>query len=65
LKRVVIRESLRFEFGAQVANATNHPNYVAPANLTVGVPGFGQITTMQTAEGGGPRAIQLTGRLTF
>jgi len=65
LKRIAITDSARFEFGAQVANATNHPNYVAPANLTVGVSGFGQITTMQSAEGGGPRAIQLTGRFTF
>jgi len=65
LKRIAITDAARFEFGAQVANATNHPNYVAPANLTVGVSGFGQITTMQSAEGGGPRAIQLTGRFTF
>ena len=65
LKRIAITESSRFEFGAQVANATNHPNYLAPASLTVGVSGFGAITTMQSAEGGGPRAIQLTGRFTF
>jgi hypothetical protein len=65
LKRIQIKESARFEFGAQVANAFNHPNYLAPPTLTVGVPGFGQITAMQSAEGGGPRAIQLTGRLSF
>jgi hypothetical protein len=49
----------------QVSNAFNHPNYGAPGNLTVGVPAFGQITSMQSAEGAGPRQIQLTGRLTF
>lgn len=65
LKRIAITETSRFELGAQVANAFNHPNYVAPSSLTVGVPGFAQITTMQSAEGGGPRAIQLTGRITF
>jgi hypothetical protein len=65
LKRIAIKESARFELGAQVANLFNHPNYLAPSNLTVGVEGFGQINSMQSAEGGGPRAIQLTGRLTF
>jgi hypothetical protein len=65
LKRIQIRESARVEIGAQVANLTNHPNYLAPPNLTLGVPGFGTITGMQSAEGGGPRAIQLTGRITF
>ncbi len=65
LKRVAITESARFEIGAQVANAFNHPNYLAPSNLTVGVSGFAQINAMQSAEGGGPRAIQLTGRITF
>ena len=65
LKRFVIRESTRFEIGAQAANIFNHPNYLAPSNLTVGVPGFGQVTAMQSAEGAGPRAIQLTGRISF
>jgi hypothetical protein len=43
----------------------NHPNFAVPTNLTVGVAGFGQITGLQTAEGAGPRDIQLTGRITF
>jgi hypothetical protein len=33
--------------------------------LTLGVPAFGTITGMQTAEGAGPRQIQLTGRFVF
>ena len=38
----------------------------APGNLNVSVPsGFGAVSAMQSAEGGGPRAMQLTGRLTF
>jgi hypothetical protein len=65
LKRFVIRESARFEIGAQVANLLNHPNYAVPSNLTVGVAGFGQINALQSAEGAGPRAIQLTGRINF
>jgi hypothetical protein len=65
LKRVTLTETSRIEFGAQVANVLNHPNYLAPPNLTVGVAGFGQVTAMQSAEAGGPRAMQLTGRITF
>jgi len=51
--------------GAQVANVFNHPNFNVPGSLTVGVAGFGQITSLQTAEGAGPRDIQLTARITF
>ncbi len=66
LKRFPITESTRFEIGAQVSNVFNHPNYAPPGNLTTSVPaGFGQITALQSAEGAGPRAIQLTGRFTF
>ena len=66
LKRFPLTESIRLEFGAQVSNIANHPNYAPPDNLNISVPaGFGQIAGLQTAEGAGPRAIQLTGRLTF
>jgi hypothetical protein len=65
IKRFTIKERLRAEMGMQVSNAFNHPNYIPPSVLTVGVAGFGQITGMQTAEGAGPRQVQLTGRLTF
>jgi hypothetical protein len=66
LKRFTLAESLRFEFGMQASNVFNHPNYAPPSNLTISVPaGFGQITALQSAEGAGPRAIQLTARMTF
>jgi hypothetical protein len=66
LKRIPLTESVRLEFGAQVSNVFNHPNYAPPSNLNASVPaGFGQITALQAAEGAGPRQIQLTGRLTF
>jgi hypothetical protein len=65
LKQIPITERIRLQFGAQVANLFNHPNYAPPDNLTVGVPAFGQITSLQTAEGAGPRSIQLAGRITF
>ena len=66
LKRISLTESIRFEFGAQVSNIANHPNYAPPANLNITTPaGFGQIVALQNAEGAGPRALQLTARLTF
>jgi hypothetical protein len=66
LKRVALTESIRAEFGAQVANVANHPNFAPPNNLTISIPaGFGQLTSLQQAEGAGPRQIQLTARLTF
>ena len=65
LKNISITERLRVEFGAQISNLFNHPNYAPPANLILGVPAFGQITALQSAEGAGPRHIQLTGRITF
>jgi len=65
IKRFQITERARMEIGAQVANLTNHPNYQPPGNLNVSVAAFGAITAMQTAEAGGPRQIQLTGRIVF
>jgi hypothetical protein len=65
IKRFAIKERIRAEIGMQVANAFNHPNYAPPSTLTLGVAGFGQLTSMQSAEGAGPRQIQLTGRFTF
>lgn len=65
IKRFQITERARMEIGAQVANLTNHPNYQPPANLNVDVPAFGAIFAMQSAEAGGPRQIQLTGRIVF
>jgi len=65
IKTVHFSEHARIQFGAQIANLFNHPNFAVPASLTVGVAGFGQITALQSAEGAGPRAIQLTGRIVF
>jgi hypothetical protein len=65
LKRVSFTERIRAQIGMQVSNAFNHANYAPPNILTVGVASFGQITALQSAEGAGPRQIQLTGRLTF
>jgi hypothetical protein len=65
LKSFAIKERIAVQLGAQAANLFNHPNYAPPGNLTLGVPAFGQISALQTAEGAGPRQVQLTARLTF
>src|SRR5579862_4752066 len=65
LKTIDLTERFKMRFGAQVANVFNHPNFAVPGTLTVGVAGFGQITSLQTAEGAGPRDIQLAARITF
>jgi hypothetical protein len=67
LKRVSLTERVRLQVGAAAANAFNHPNYAMPGILDLGYvgAGFGQISNLQTAEGAGPRSLQLTGRITF
>jgi hypothetical protein len=65
LKSIPVTESVRIQIGAQVSNLFNHANFATPQSLTVGVAAFGQITALQSAEGAGPRQIQLTGRITF
>ncbi len=65
IKHILLTERTRADVGVQVSNVANHPNYAPPSNLVLGVAGFGQITSLQSAEGAGPRAMQLTGRFTF
>jgi hypothetical protein len=57
-------ETIQLRLGLAAANTLNHPNYATPA-LTLGNATFGTITSLQSAEGAGPRNLQLTGRLTF
>ena len=65
IKSVRFTESTHLQVGMEVANAFNHPNYAPPSNLTLATSGFGSINSLQTAEGTGPRAIQLTARFNF
>jgi len=65
LKSVTLTERMRFEIGAQISNLFNHPNYAPPSDLTMGHSAFGRIRTLQSAEGAGPRQIQLTARFIF
>jgi hypothetical protein len=64
MKAVPLKEGVRFQVGAQAANLFNHPNY-SPPNTTFNTSAFGTISSLQSAEGAGPRAIQATARLTF
>ena len=64
-RTIPITERIKMRIGASAANALNHPNYAVPSSLVLGNAAFGTINSMQGAEAGGPRAMQLTGRLTF
>jgi len=65
MKDFAIYEQSKFQFGLEAANVFNHRNY-EPPNTQVDATGvFGTITGLQTAEGAGPRSLELTGRITF
>jgi hypothetical protein len=65
MKDFSIYERSKFTFGAEAANVFNHRNYETP-NMQVDAPSqFGTITALQTAEGAGPRSLELTARVTF
>jgi hypothetical protein len=63
-RSIAFTERLRLRLGISAANTFNHPNYGNPG-LTLNASTFGTITTLQSAEGAGPRQLQLTGRITF
>jgi len=64
MKNLAITEKSKFQFGLEAANVFNHRNY-EPPNMQVDSSGFGSITALQTAEGAGPRSLELSGRITF
>jgi hypothetical protein len=63
-KSFSLSESGKLQFGVEASNVFNHRNY-QPPNMQVDSAGFGSITALQTAEGAGPRSLELTGRITF
>jgi len=73
LKSVNLGEGMHAQFGAQVANVLNHVNYeqpsttcnVLPGQVCTNAGGYGQVYAVQSAEGAGPRTVQITGRFTF
>jgi hypothetical protein len=64
LRTFKVGEKARLRFGVAGSNIFNHPNY-APPGLTLGTSTFGIISSLQSAEGAGPRSLQMTGRITF
>jgi len=64
MKSVRFTENMRFQFGAQAANLFNHANY-APPSTTFNTASYGTISGLQTAEGAGPRTLQITARFSF
>jgi hypothetical protein len=66
IKSTSLWEGAKFQFGAEAANVLNHRNYDTPdMNVDDGPTGFGIITALQTAEGAGPRNIEITARVSF
>jgi hypothetical protein len=64
LKNIPVKESVKLQFGLEASNLFNHKNY-QPPNMQVDSSGFGTLTALQTAEGAGPRIVEITGRITF
>jgi hypothetical protein len=64
MKNLAITEKSKVQFGLEAANVFNHRNY-EPPNMQVDSSAFGSITALQTAEGAGPRSLELSGRITF
>jgi hypothetical protein len=66
IKKTPLREGTMLYFGAEASNLLNHRNYDVPdLNVDDGPGSFGVITALQTAEGTGPRNIELTARVVF
>ena len=65
LKSFSIAEKGKFQFGLEAANIFNHRNYEPPNMQVDDSSTFGTITGLQTAEGAGPRSLELTGRINF
>ncbi|HEY1986447.1 MAG TPA: carboxypeptidase regulatory-like domain-containing protein [Terracidiphilus sp.] len=64
MKSVAIYEQAKLQLSIESANVFNHRNY-EPPNMQVDSSGFGSITALQTAEGAGPRSMELAARITF
>jgi hypothetical protein len=63
-KDLAIYEHAKFEFSAEAANVFNRRNYLPP-NMQVDASTFGQIPGLESAEGAGPRSLELAGRINF
>ena len=64
IKSFALTERVNFQFGTQISNIFNHLNYL-PYNMQYDSSGFGTVNGVQTAEGSGPRIVELTARISF
>ncbi len=64
MKNVSFTEKAKLQLAVEASNLFNHRNY-EPPSVAVDQAGFGQITALQTAEGAGPRSLELAGKITF
>ncbi len=63
-KVLTLHEGTTLEFSVEGANVFNHRNY-EPPNMQVDSSSFGAIPELQTAEGAGPRSLELAGKISF
>ena len=63
-KDLTLHEQTKLELSVEAANVFNHRNY-EPPNMQLDSGAFGTIPELQTAEGAGPRNLQLSGRISF
>ncbi len=65
VKNFSVAKRSKFQFGIAAANLLNHRNYEPPSVQVDAPSSFGTITALQTAEGSGPRNLELSGRFSF
>ena len=63
-KDIPIYERTKLSLSVEAANVFNHRNY-EPPNMQVDAAQFGSISALQTAEGAGPRSLEIAGRINF
>jgi Carboxypeptidase regulatory-like domain/TonB dependent receptor len=63
-KGIALTEKSKIQLSVEAANVFNHRNY-EPPDTQLDSGGFGSISALQTAEGAGPRSLELAGRITF
>jgi hypothetical protein len=64
MKDIALVEKTKLTLGIEASNIFNHRNYEPPF-MEVDAQGFGSITALQTAEGAGPRSLEVVGRFVF
>jgi hypothetical protein len=63
-KDVPVYEHMKLSLSLEAANVFNHRNY-EPPNMQVDSAQFGSISALQTAEGAGPRSLEVAARVNF